>query len=39
MIQTVGNLAMLKEIQENQFLLKVGLQIIINKFLGNDQGG
>ena len=39
MIQTVGNLAVLKDIQQNEFLLKVGLQTIINKFLGNDLAG
>ena len=39
MIQTVGNLAVLGQVQENQFLLKVGLQMIINKFLGNNKAG
>lgn len=33
MIQIVGNLAVLKDIQQNQFLLKVGLQAVINKFM------
>lgn len=35
----MGNLAILKEVNENQFLLKVGLQTIIQKFLGNDNSG
>ena len=39
MIQTVGNLAVLGDIQQNQFLIKVGLQTILNKFLGNDLAG
>ena len=39
MIQAVGNLAVLKEIKSNQFLLKVGLQKIIDKFLGNNLSG
>lgn len=34
--QTVGNLAVLREIQENQFLLKVGLPTILNKLMGLD---
>ena len=39
LIQSVGNLAILKDVQENQLLLKVGLQTIIDKFLGNDRAG
>ena len=39
MIQIVGNLAVLKDIQQNQFLLKVGLQAIINKFMAQHASG
>ena len=39
MIQTVGNLAVIKDIQQNQFLLKVGLQAVINKFMAHHANG
>ena len=39
MIQTVGNLAVLKEVQQNNFLLQVGIQAIIKQFRGNRSSG